>query len=339
MNAGVIRNSILILLSLVWFACNGPAGAQPYTVKFGATGGRSDSQAVYLDRFQKELFARAGERFRLETYPVGQLGSMPQMTQGLQFGTIEMVILAPQHLRGVDARFGVVEAPGLLDDFDHANRAYWYPGFHDAYLSSGQAKGLVGVAMYAEGPMIYITRNPVRRLADFDGMKLRILATDIEQRLTASVGATGVHVEWLEIPGALQRRQIDGFRTGLALPTALKIYKSAKYVTLTKEAMFPLGVFVSSKFLEKLPTDLRKTLLDAARAAERGMTAPAKAIYDKAEITWSESGGEIIRLPSEEHAIFLKRAAEIGAEAYGAGDPSVREMYQRLKKAAAATKG
>lgn len=314
-----------------------PVQAQDvFTIKFGATG-RNDPMHTYMRDFKECAEANSDGRIVVEMYPASQLGSMPQMAQGVQLGTIEMIVLAPQHLRGIDPRFGVVEAPGLFKDVAHSNRAYWHEEFHDAYLSAGNDTGLRGLAIFAYGPTVYLTKEPIRELDDFSGMRLRVLATAIEQELVESLGATGVNVAWPEVTGALQRNQIDGLRTALAIGTALQMYTGAPYATLTEEAVIPVAVFASQSFLDKLPKDLNGLLKQCARETERGMTRVAEDFYEEAQQGWTEGGGEVLRLSDAEQMRFLERAAGIGDEVYEAESSEVRTMYERLRRAAEST--
>src|SRR5580704_9496851 len=53
-------------------------------------------------------------RIKVQIYPASQLGSIQRQAEGVQFGAIECQIIAPEFLVGIDERFEVLGAPGLV---------------------------------------------------------------------------------------------------------------------------------------------------------------------------------------------------------------------------------
>ena len=71
-----------------------------------------------------DLFGRAfgaavekesGGRIKAEVYPASQLGAVPRQIEGTQFGSIQCAMLPPEFFVGVDERFEVLAAPGLVE--------------------------------------------------------------------------------------------------------------------------------------------------------------------------------------------------------------------------------
>ncbi len=329
---GEYRTTAALLGAALSLTLVSTASAADFTLKFGG-GGQNEPIHDYLQHYEKCLEPASGGRIDVQLYPGTQLGGVASQIQGMQVGTIEAAMMAGQHMKGVDKRYGVVDAPGLFSSFDHANASYWDPAFRDRYLEAGKDKGVMGIGIFAYGPTSFETVEPVKTLDDFEGLKIRILATDIERKLTDAMGATGIQVDWPDLLPALQRGQIDGVHSNIVLATSYKFYTVAKNATLTNVSMIPVVAFVSVKFFDSLPADLQEAVLQCGRQVEQEL-APIAAEYSaNAEAAWKEGGGEIFVLDDADMQKLNEIAQAIGDEVF-TGDPDIKEFYELLKAAA-----
>ncbi len=107
-----------LILAAALFA--GLAAAQP--VMKAGTATINDVQHEYLKRFAERIAKQAPQKLKVEVYPAEQLGNNARMLEGLTLGTVEAVIGPPEFIVGVDPRFQIVGAPGLVKDMQHAVR-------------------------------------------------------------------------------------------------------------------------------------------------------------------------------------------------------------------------
>jgi TRAP-type C4-dicarboxylate transport system substrate-binding protein len=107
----------------------------------------------------------SGGRIRGEIYPASQLGAIPREVEGVQFGAIQGYIGPPEFLVGIDQRYEVLSAPGLITDIQHAVRVASDPELQKMMLSFGADKGIHGAALFIAQPSSVIARDPIRRFA------------------------------------------------------------------------------------------------------------------------------------------------------------------------------
>src|SRR5271169_1781783 len=86
----------------------------------------------------------SGGRIKAEVYPASQLGSIPRQIEGTQFGAIQVATVPPEFFVGVDERFEVMAAPGLVDSIEHGQRVAGDPEVLKLMLKLGADKGLHG---------------------------------------------------------------------------------------------------------------------------------------------------------------------------------------------------
>ena len=126
----------LLAIVALTFALATPAGAQT-VIKLG-TATINDVQHEYLKRFAERMNKQLAGKVKVEVYPAEQLGNNARMLEGLALGTVEGVIGPPEFIVGVDPRFQIVGAPGLIKDRDHAVRLTQDAKFREALFGFGE---------------------------------------------------------------------------------------------------------------------------------------------------------------------------------------------------------
>ena len=271
----------------------------------------------------------SGGRIKTEVYPASQLGSIPRQIEGLQFGAIQGGIIPPEFFVGVDERFEVMTAPGLVDSMAHGLRLSADPQMLKLMLGLGADKGLHGVGMFVTQPSSVVSRTPIRHLDDFKGKKLRVFASQFQSEALARLGATPVAMTLGDVLPALQQGAIDGALAGMTVYTNFHYQDAAKYVTETGQPTVFIIVEISKKWYDSLPADLQQ-IVDRDGAAESLKIAPrATEIYEGARKGWTSAGGELISLPQSEQASMMATLASVGEDVAKA-KPAVREAYQAV---------
>lgn len=308
------------------------AQAETITMKLG-TATVNDVQVEAIKRFAENVEKRTDGRVKGQLYPGAQLGSNARMIEGLQFGTLEVYVGPPAYLVGQDERFQVLDTPGIFTDVDHAARTMRDPEFRDAYLALGGDKGLKGISLFIYSPTSFATKKPLRTLADFNGLKLRVLASEMERAATDTLGATAVPMDFSEVVPALERGTVDGMKSGLSAFTAIKVYDVVKYATLTHEAIIPEVMVVSKQWFDGLPADIQQILVEEGSAIEPGLLEYTKQAQEDARGIWESKGGELIEFSDADKTEMMGKLAKVADEVF-AKKPNVKAMYDLMVKVA-----
>ena len=75
----------------------------------------NDAPHQFAKDFAAAVERDSGGRIKGEVYPASQLGSIPRQIEGTQFGAIQAATVPPEFFVGVDERFEVMAAPGLVE--------------------------------------------------------------------------------------------------------------------------------------------------------------------------------------------------------------------------------
>ncbi len=162
-----------------------------YVMKIG-TPTVNDTPEEFSRGFSQMVEKDSGGRLKVEVYSASKLGSMPREIEGVQFGSIECVIIPPEFFVGIDERFEVLATPGLLVSLAHGQRLLAQPDVMKMMLSLGADKGLHGVGLYMALPSALVSRTPIRQLADIKGKKIRVFASKFQTEAFDRLGATPV---------------------------------------------------------------------------------------------------------------------------------------------------
>jgi TRAP-type C4-dicarboxylate transport system substrate-binding protein len=294
-----------------------------------------------LHQFAKDFAALidkdSGGRIKTEIYPASQLGSIPRQIEGTQFGAIQCVITPPEFYSGIDERFEVMAAPGLAASLAHAQRLAGDPDVLKLMLSLGADKGLHGVAMFTSQPSSIIAKNAVRHLADLQGKKLRVFASQFQSVAFGRLGVTPVAMTLGDVLPALQQGAIDGAVAGTVIYSAMHYVDAAKYVTNIGQPVIFGYAAVSKKWYDALPADLQQVIDKDAATAMTQVNPQTVEIDANADKRWIDGGGELIDLSADEQTSMLKTLSSV-AEDVSKTKPAVSAAYQIVAAAAQRTK-
>ena len=127
----------------------------------------NDSLHQFAKNYAAAVTKDSGGRIKTEIYPASQLGSIPRQMEGVQFGAIQCAIIPPDFFVGIDERFELLAAPGLVTSMAHGQRLAADPAVLKLMLGLGSNKGLHGVGLYMATPSAFIAKSAIRHLADF----------------------------------------------------------------------------------------------------------------------------------------------------------------------------
>src|SRR5258708_2628520 len=297
-----------------------------YVMKIG-TPTVNDTPEAFVALFAPMVEKDSGGRIKIELYSASKLGPMAREIEGLQFGSIEGAIMPPEFFVGVDERFEVLAAPGLLDSRAHGERLAAQPDVVKTMLSLGADKGLHGVGLFIALPSALIAKTPIRHLADLSGKKIRVTASKLQLEAFGRLGASPVAMSTGDVLPALQQGAIDGSVSGITVFNAMHFQDAAKYVTEINQPAIFLVVEVSKRWFEALPKDLQDIVERDAAAASIAVNAPSAALYERARRSSTDNCGQLIGLPADEQAAMVKTLASVREDGAKA-QPQLDEAFK-----------
>lgn len=171
-----------------------------------------------------------------------------------------------------------------------------------AFQEEADRNGIKPLFFHLLNPYLLVTKEPVTKLSDLEGKKIRTWGEDMP-RLVQAAGGTPVTIMLPELYENIQRGVVDGCPFSVDFVVTYKIYEVAKHITEVVMWEGPAwGVFFSKKSWENLSPEHQQILMDTAeRARKLEITKTAEAEV-AARKTLAEEGVQFHEFPAEELA-------------------------------------
>ncbi|HEY2137645.1 MAG TPA: TRAP transporter substrate-binding protein [Xanthobacteraceae bacterium] len=310
-----------------------PAVSAEFTMKFG-TATINETQHQFIKFYKDALEKASGGRIEVQIYPASQLGPIPREIEGVQLGSVQGYIGPVDFYVGLEPRYGVFSAPMLFRDEPHVIKTIHDPELQKIILGMAEPKRMVGIATMSIGVADYAARTPMLRLADFQGKKLRINGTALERAKMSRLGATGIAMPLSEVTPALSQGTIDGAISGVSVFVGFKMNNLVKVITVTNDTMLVSLAVVSQVWLDKLPPDLRKIVIDTGQTVQAQAQAWEVDFTKQLDQDWVKLGGEVHTVPPEDLAKLKPLLGDVGDEVTK-DQPAVHEMLLQVRAIAA----
>jgi TRAP-type transport system periplasmic protein len=308
------------------------ADDKPYVMKI-ALATLNDALHQFAKDYASVVEKDSGGRIKVEIYPGSQLGSTQRQAEGVQFGAIQCIVVPPEFLVGIDERYELLAAPGLVDSIAKGQRIAADPAVRQLMLGLGADKGLHGAGLFMLTPSAVIAIKPIRHLEDFKGKKIRIFASQIQSEALRRLGAIAKPMTLGEVLPALHDNIVDGAIAATSVFVTMHYQEAAKYVTeIGQPAIFGVAA-LSKKWYDGLPADLRRIVDQGAASVSVKINPWIVEFNAEARQHWISAGGELISLPAEEQSTLVSALASVGKD-ISAAKPELYAAYHVIIDAA-----
>jgi TRAP-type transport system periplasmic protein len=277
--------------------------AQSLTMKLTATSS-GDLAIDWLEAYKANIDAATAGKIKGQVYPASQLGTAQRTIEGVSMGTIEMTLNASGLYEGLDSRFGALAVPGVFDSIDHGIKVLADAEVRKRFASIAAGKGVEFFTALVHSQCSVVTRKPVRKLSDFQGLKIRVPGSALLIAQLKQLGANPVSMSLGEVLPAFQNGTLDGVYAGTPIPSALKYFDVAKSQTLLPSTFISIVGLVSQTFM-KSSGHLEPALREAARKTDSEVAPRARARIEEAKTIWEKGGGEMISLSADDGKAYL----------------------------------
>lgn len=285
---GKFRNLIVLAAALIAVAfviggcAAGKKGGGPGQVTLRAGHAVSEEHAYHLglERFKELVEEKTNGAVKIEIYPNGSLGDERDMVEGLQLGTVDIVLSSTGPLGNFVPQINVVDLPFLFRDKQHAYSVL-DGEIGQNLLKKFEPEGIIGLAFWENGfRHITNSKRPINGPEDLEGLKLRTMKNRVHVDMFRELGVDATPMAWSEVFTSLQQGTIDGQENPVAIIYSHHLYEVQKYLALTGHVYSPAVLMIAKDKMESLTPEQQKVIKEAA--AEAGS-------YERNLITESEN--------------------------------------------------
>ncbi|MET3599624.1 TRAP transporter substrate-binding protein [Martelella mangrovi] len=203
----------------------------------------------------------------IEVYDSAQLGEEKDTIEQTRFGVIDMLRVSLGPFNGLIEETQIPSLPYIFRSTDHMHHVM-DGEIGDEILAAFEPYGLVGLAFYDGGSRSFYNREkPITSIDDLDGMKFRVMQSDIFVDMVNALGANATPMPYGEVYSSIQTGVIDGAENNWPSFESSSHYDVAPYYTLDQHLIVPEVLVMSKATWDKLTPEDQQCVRDTAKAS------------------------------------------------------------------------
>ncbi|QDL94247.1 DctP family TRAP transporter solute-binding subunit (plasmid) [Paroceanicella profunda] len=303
----------------------GAASAQQ-SITIGHSLSPESHYGVGAQAFIDTLTELSGGAWTGEQAPAGVLGGERDMIEGLQIGSLDVVITSTGPLGNFVPEVYALDLPFLFRDYAHARKVL-DGEIGDELLAKIDENNLVGLA-WSENGFRHITnsRHAIATPEDLQGLKLRTMENKVHMAAFTDMGASPTPMAFPELFTALQQGVVDGQENPITVITATKFWEVQDYLSLTGHVYSPVAILASPVLWDGLSDEEKGWFHEAAKASAAATRAEVNRLEDAGVALLREKGMTVTTdIDKAPFAALAEKAYSVYTDQYGT------EMIERIK--------
>jgi TRAP-type transport system periplasmic protein len=254
----------LFLAAVALFAAHA-AAQQP--LRIASNFPTQHTSSVAMEQFKADVEKLTARGVSVDLFPAMQLGGAQENVDQVRSGTIFGTVIGAAFLSRTVPEISALSVPFLFTSREQAFR-----------VVDGKAGKLIAERLEAKGFHLHgfmelgarhvtNSKHQIRRLADFQGLKLRLQPDDIHLATFRALGANPVAMDIKEVYSALQQGVLDGQENPYAVIRDRNFNQVQRYLTGTAHFFDFILVVANRKRFEALKVEQRGAIEEAMRSA------------------------------------------------------------------------
>jgi TRAP-type C4-dicarboxylate transport system substrate-binding protein len=297
---------ILFALVLEWTTSTA-FGQAPLVVRMATLVPDGSSWHQILKETADKWKTASAGRVSVRLFPGGVAGDDPDIVRKMRLGTLNAAVLTSVGVAEIDRSVYALGIPLMYDSYEEV---YYVLEKMRPRLEAGlEAKGFV-VLNWADGGWVrFFAQQPVAVPDDLKAMKLFSWAGDAQGvELWRSAGFNPIPLPSTELSTALQ----TGLVTALGAPPQVAVitqyFMRAKNMTALRWQLLLGASLITKATWDKVPADLRPTLLEVARADGKRLQEEVRKSEDKDIAEMQKRGLNVVAVDAKARALWQKTA-------------------------------
>ena len=329
----LLKGLFVLSIGLTSLATSVMASAAEHNWRFANLYSRGTAYGAVYENLAKNIETMSNGRISVQLLYAGEGIGTTGIFSAVKNGLITMG--APfQSMNAGELPVGTVEIglPGGTSDVGELSTLFHEKGWAKVLKKAYGEQGLVWLDPYIQPPVYVVTKEEIKSVADFKGMKIR--APGAYGKFLRNLGASPVSLTWSEIYTSLATGVIDG-----SIGSNMIDHRDGNHVEVAKY-MYPLPlagaqvlpIIVNQKAWDKLTPDLQ-AIVSAATAVHAQEQMTKSILWESQAVAEMEAQGMLWSpAPSAEDKKAWKEAGRSLAKFYANHDKYSKELIDILNK-------
>jgi TRAP-type C4-dicarboxylate transport system substrate-binding protein len=292
--------------------------SKPIPIRMGGYGPATTGFSRALKLIGDRLTGKFGDRVDVKyVWNIMDFGYKAEEILWLvESGVLTLGYQSSSYLTDRVPELGFVDLPFLFGDNDQARAAM--DGALGRFLSQKiEERCDFRILGWFENGFRQISNRlrAVRTPADFKGMTIRVLPSEVQRRTFELIGATPMKMDLTEAIARIKAGTIDAQENPFANTVTYHVHKFHRFHTVSNHFYISRPIFLHRAAFDAWPADLQQAMRDAvveAVAFQRTLAIEEDVASRRAIET---EGCEIVEVTKDQHAAFAKAVEPLLADA------------------------
>ena len=280
--------------------------------------------------FEQEVEKRSKGKIDVQFFHSAQLGGEVEILDKLKVGVLQGSLNSGLLISRIHPFANVLELPYLFPNWEKVD-VFVRSDLGSQVLDSLAKVDLKGLGYTSYGFHTLATNKPFKSLDDLNKFKFRSAEAELSMDILKLLGISPTALPFAEVYQALRTGVIEGIDNTPNVIDLVKWGEVVKYVADTNH-WFGWYVFLIKKsWLEGLPADLQKIIIEVGREACEQTMRMAQEQHVEALAKFDKMGITLVKLSDDERTKFKRRLHPLH-EKYGKaiGEDFLQKMYKLL---------
>ena len=292
----------------------------PISIRMGGYGPPTTSFSRGLKLIGDTLEEKFGDRVRVHyVWNIMDFGYRAEEILWLvEHGVLTLGYQSSSYLTDRVAELGFVDLPFLFAERDTARAAI--DGALGRFLAEAIERRVdYRILGWFENGFRQISNRlrPVRAPADLNGMRIRVLPSEVQARTFALLGAEPVRCDLTEAIAGIKAGTLDAQENPFANTVTYGVHKFHRFHTVSNHFYISRPIFLHRPSFDAWPAELQHAMRDAVARAVAFQRALAIDEDREARAAILGAGCEIVELSADQHAAFRAAVTPLLDEARG----------------------
>ena len=295
---------ILFIIAAAYLAFKPQPKAPEYVFSYAENQEKDYPTTLGGEYFAQLVEERTEGRIKILVQHSAKRGTETEVVEQLRYGGVDFARLSLSDLTDEIKELNVLQMPYLYRDSEHMWKVL-DGEIGDYFLDVISGTELVGLSWYDGGARnFYTIDQPIRKLEDMDGMKIRVQESNLMADIVKSLGGEPVKQAYSEVYSLLEKKEVEGAENNWPSYEVMQHYEVAKYYTLDEHIRVPEIQLCSKHTWEKLSAKDQKIIMDCAKESAVYQRELWTEQEEKSEKMAIAGGTEIVYLPETERMKF-----------------------------------
>jgi len=221
----------------------------------------------------EEIKKRTSGKYDIQVFPASSLGKETDINQGLQLGTVDMIISGPSFAARSFPRIGIAYYPFIFRDAAHQAAYAKSDVFKELAEGYRQKTGIVMTAYTYYGARHTTSNRAFNDCAGMKGLKIRVPDVPAYMATPKACAANPTPIAFAEVYLALQNGTVEAQENPLTTIEAKKFYEVQKHIMLTGHIVDGLVTQIGPHVWSKLSDAEKKIFTEVTQEAAARATA------------------------------------------------------------------